>query len=65
MTTTVVVRKAGQIAIASDSLVTFGEVRLTGESNPAAAELPILNQLAVNPRGACTMTDEPLADIGR
>lgn len=33
--------------------------------NPAAAELPILNQLAVNPRGACTMTDEPLADIGR
>ena len=30
MTTIVVVRKAGQIAIASDSLVTFGEVRLPG-----------------------------------
>jgi ATP-dependent protease HslVU (ClpYQ) peptidase subunit len=31
MTTIVVVRKAGEIAIASDSLVTFGEVRLPGE----------------------------------
>jgi len=31
MTTIVVVRKADEIAIASDSLVTFGEVRLPGE----------------------------------
>ncbi len=30
MTTIVVVRKAGQIAIASDSLVTFGDTRLPG-----------------------------------
>ena len=30
MTTIVVVRKAGEIAIASDSLVTFGETRLSG-----------------------------------
>ncbi|MCL4744091.1 MAG: MFS transporter [Burkholderiaceae bacterium] len=31
MTTIVVVRKAGQVAIASDSLVTFGELRLSGD----------------------------------
>ncbi len=30
MTTIVVVRKAGEIAIASDSLVTFGDTRLSG-----------------------------------
>lgn len=31
MTTIVVVRKAGHIAIAADSLITFGELRLSGE----------------------------------
>ncbi len=31
MTTIVVVRKGGHIAIAADALVTFGEVRLSGE----------------------------------
>lgn len=33
--------------------------------NPAVSELPGMNQLAANPRGACTITDEPLSDIGR
>jgi hypothetical protein len=33
--------------------------------NPASAELPAMNQLEDNPRGAYFVTDEPLADIGR
>ncbi len=34
-------------------------------SNPASAELPVMNRLADNPRGALYVTDQPLADIGR
>jgi hypothetical protein len=33
--------------------------------NPSPSELPSMNRLAANPRGAYMMTDEPLADIGR
>lgn len=33
--------------------------------NPVLSELPRMNQLAANPRGACTVTDEPLQAIGR
>lgn len=33
--------------------------------NPALSELSNFNRLAANPRGAHTVTDEPLSDIGR
>jgi hypothetical protein len=33
--------------------------------NPSPAELPEMNRLDGNPRGAYTISDQPLADIGR
>lgn len=33
--------------------------------NPASQELPMVNQLNENPRGPYTISDQPLADIGR
>lgn len=33
--------------------------------NPSPTELPTMNRLEGNPRGAYTITDQPLADIGR
>jgi hypothetical protein len=33
--------------------------------NPSPQELPKMNQLDGNPRGAYTISDQPLADIGR
>lgn len=33
--------------------------------NPGPAELPRMNQLGDNPRGALVVTDQPLSDIGR
>jgi hypothetical protein len=33
--------------------------------NPLPPELPTMNYLEGNPRGAYTISDQPLADIGR